>query len=236
MGCWYAGSPPLTLSIEHPLGTILASKTLPAVALPLNSEGWVSFEYLNTTLQPGQTYYIVLSFDPGAEYSWSGNWSNPYPPGVSSRDPDWDYCFKTFVTKSKPKIVERREIINYLSMQSPPIITVTDPLTSIKIAIAPDVHIMGYVTDDTGINGFGYVIEYADGTAMGPYNSIYPPVTHYPFDIHEYVKEGINYLRIETSDIDDNTASEEVTIIYIKTKDNQLVRNQWLNPLFFLLI
>jgi len=101
VGCWYAGSPPLTLSIEHPLGTILASKTLPAVALPLNSEGWVSFEYLNTTLQPGQTYYIVLSFDPGAEYSWSGNWSNPYPPGVSSRDPDWDYCFKTFVTKSK---------------------------------------------------------------------------------------------------------------------------------------
>lgn len=105
IGCYYGGSPPITLSIEKPLGTILASRTLPAAAIPLNSEGWVAFDNLNVALQHGQTYYIVLDFLPGAEYSWSGAWGNPYPNGVSSKDPDWDYAFRTFVDKSKPGMI-----------------------------------------------------------------------------------------------------------------------------------
>ena len=131
IGCYFAGSHPITLSIEKPLGTIAASKTLPAVVIPLNSEGWVSFEYLNVTLQPGQTYYIVLNFDPGSEYSWSGAWANPYPAGVSSRDPDWDYCFKTFVSKSKTKVSIGAE--NYWSDPLTVSISKTKPATNILL-------------------------------------------------------------------------------------------------------
>ena len=99
-------------------------------------------------------------------------------------------------------------------MQSPPVITVTDPLTPIKIAIAPDVHIMGYVTDDTGINGFGYVIVYPDGTGMGPIWLIDPPVTNYSFDMGLSLSVGWTILTLETSDIDGNTASKTVRITY----------------------
>jgi hypothetical protein len=52
IGCWYGGSHPITLSVEKPLGTIINSKTLPASAMPLNTDGWVPFD-LNVQLQQG---------------------------------------------------------------------------------------------------------------------------------------------------------------------------------------
>ena len=103
VGCYFAGSNPIILSIEKPLGTVLSSRTLLASDLPLNSDDWVTFDNLNVTLQKGQTYYIVIKFLPGSEYSWCGAWGNPYPMGVSSKDPDWDYCFRTFADKSKTR-------------------------------------------------------------------------------------------------------------------------------------
>jgi hypothetical protein len=107
VGCYHAGSNPIIVSIEKPLGNVLSSKTLIASDLPLNSDDWVSFDNLNVTLQNGQTYYIVIKFLPGSEYAWSGAWGNPYTSGVSSKDPDWDYCFRTFADKSKT-----RDIVN----------------------------------------------------------------------------------------------------------------------------
>ena len=103
---------------------------------------------------------------------------------------------------------------------SPPVITVTDPvLKIIKVTTTSDVHIIGYVTDDIGINGFGYVIEFSDGTAIGPYSTVDPPVSYYSFHIHENVKLGANYLTIEVSDVDGNWATMDITILYIKSKD-----------------
>ena len=95
---WYSGSPDITLSIERPLGTVLTSKGLPASAIPEWYCDWVSFNVPDVILTPGNTYYIVLSYPLGGEYSWCGTWGNPYPKGESDIHPDWDWCFRTWVS------------------------------------------------------------------------------------------------------------------------------------------
>ena len=89
-------SPDITLSIEQPLETLLTSLTLPVSAIPSETCDWVSFDVSNITLVPGETYYIVLSYPPGGEYSWCGASGDLYVPGNSNREVDWDWCFRTF--------------------------------------------------------------------------------------------------------------------------------------------
>jgi hypothetical protein len=100
IGCYYGGSNPVTLSVEKPLGNVIASQIKPAAAIPLNAMGWVRF-YINKTLDVGELYYLVLNFAPGSEYTWSYGTGDPYPSGISSLGPNEDYCFRTFVDKSK---------------------------------------------------------------------------------------------------------------------------------------
>ena len=88
--------PPLNLSIEKPLGTVLTNKSLPWDALPQVDCDWTSFDVPDISITPGVKYYIVLSFAFGADYMWCGDWNNPYPPGESNMDPDWDWTFRTF--------------------------------------------------------------------------------------------------------------------------------------------
>jgi hypothetical protein len=95
---WYYGSPDITLSIERPLGTVITSKSLPVSAIPEYYCDWVSFNIPDVMLTPGNTYYIVLSYPQGGEYSWCGTWGNPYPKGESDIHPDWDWCFRTWVS------------------------------------------------------------------------------------------------------------------------------------------
>lgn len=101
---WFGGSPDLKLSVENPLGTVLTSKSLPVSAIPVDDCDWVSFDVPDKTLTPGDTYYIVLSYPIGGEYGWCGDWGNPYTQGTSSKDPNWDYCFRTFA-RTEGKIV-----------------------------------------------------------------------------------------------------------------------------------
>lgn len=91
----YSGSPPLILEIHKQLGTYLTRKELLPGAIP-DLPGWVSFDFPDILVTPGDIYYIVLIFHGSGEYAWWGSWGNPYPKGISSRNTDWDYCFRTY--------------------------------------------------------------------------------------------------------------------------------------------
>jgi hypothetical protein len=97
---------------------------------------------------------------------------------------------------------------------SPPIITVTNPIIETVIVNNSLINITGYINDDKGIDGFGYVIVHPDGTGMGPIWLINPPVTNYSFDMRFHLSVGWTVLTLETSDIEGNTASKTVRLIY----------------------
>lgn len=102
-GCYYGGSAPVKLSIEETLGTPLTEITYLATDFPANIQTWFTFDVPDVKLKRDTTYYIVVRFDVGSEYGWSGDTGNPYPSGGSSHtDPNWDYAFRTIVDKSKP--------------------------------------------------------------------------------------------------------------------------------------
>lgn len=99
IGCYYSGSADITLSIEKTLGSALTYVTYPATALPDNTQAWFTFDFPDVNLTYGEMYYIVIRFGIGSEYGWSGAYGDPYPPGESSRSPQWDYAFKTIVNR-----------------------------------------------------------------------------------------------------------------------------------------
>ena len=107
IGCWFSGSPDITLSIkENPTGSAITQVTYQAAALPLDYQDWFTFDVPDVKLKPNNIYYIILTVDLGSEYGWSGSHSNPYPLGISSHpDIDWDYAFKTIVDK-KPRALD----------------------------------------------------------------------------------------------------------------------------------
>ena len=107
IGNWFTGSEPITLSIEETVGGApLTSVTEQAVNLPYNTQDWFTFNVPDVSLTIGKLCHIVLRFDPGSEYAWSGDVGDPYPTGGSNHpNPDWDYAFRTHVTKSRPRTV-----------------------------------------------------------------------------------------------------------------------------------
>jgi hypothetical protein len=104
---WFGGSPDLEIRIEKPLGSApLSRAVIPASDVPEGACDWISIAlWPHITLQKGATYYIVVEYDLGGEYSWCGAYGDPYPPGISDIDPDWDWTFKTIVDKSKAKVL-----------------------------------------------------------------------------------------------------------------------------------
>ena len=95
--------PFLFLSIEKPLGTVLTSTSVSSQSIPWERSDWVIFDFPDVPLVSGDKYYIVLSHEPGGTYKWSGAWGDLYSQGESSKDPQWDWCFRTIVDKSKEK-------------------------------------------------------------------------------------------------------------------------------------
>lgn len=104
IGCYFGGSYPITLTIEMNLGMYppITTATLPCTAMPQNQQGWVMFDVVDRCLVPGAKYYIVLRFDPGSEYGWSGSPGNPYANGESNVGPMWDYAFRTYTLPNNP--------------------------------------------------------------------------------------------------------------------------------------
>jgi len=104
IGCWFSGSADITLSIEETVGgTSLTDVTYQASDFILDAQVWFTFDVPDVKLKRNKTYHIVLRFDKGSEYGWSGDNGDPYPAGGSSHpDIDWDYAFRTIVDKSKP--------------------------------------------------------------------------------------------------------------------------------------
>jgi len=108
IGCWFSGSADITLSIEETVGgTPLTSVTYAATDLPLNMQDWFTFDVPDVKLDNYTMYHIVLRFDQGSEYAWSGEVGDPYPAGGSSHpNPDWDFAFRTIVDKSVPVTIQ----------------------------------------------------------------------------------------------------------------------------------
>jgi hypothetical protein len=112
IGCYYENSPDITLSIEQVIGSPLTSVTYQATALPLNHQGWFTFDFPDVNLTYGETYHIVIRFNSGSEYAWSGAFGNPYPLGLSSRSAQWDYAFKTIVDQIVSPAVPILDLLN----------------------------------------------------------------------------------------------------------------------------
>ena len=91
------------LSIEKPLGTILTKKELSCDDIaPGYADIWFSFDVdPDVKLGKGQKYYIVLYYEGPCELCWHGCHDDLYPDGDSSKGGGWDYCFRTYVDKSK---------------------------------------------------------------------------------------------------------------------------------------
>ena len=100
IGCFNPGSSPLGLSIEQPKGHSQYSTVKSAVDIPDGYTDWTRF-YVNVKLTPNEPAYIALSPSSGSEYAWSYGTGNPYPDGISSFGEDYDFCFRTFVDRSK---------------------------------------------------------------------------------------------------------------------------------------
>jgi hypothetical protein len=111
----FSGSPDLTLFIQRPLGNVLSQKSLPASAIPYGQCDWVTFDIPDVTLTPGETYYIVLSYPLGGEYSWCGTWGNLYPKGESDKHPDWDWCFRTWASSTGE--IESAPILDFINLK-----------------------------------------------------------------------------------------------------------------------
>ena len=96
----YEGSPDLTMYIEDSSGSPLVSLDKQATDIPDVCK-WVDFDIDDVELVPGDTYRIHLKFDLGGEYAWCGANGDPYPAGDSDLGAQWDWCFRTYVDKSK---------------------------------------------------------------------------------------------------------------------------------------
>lgn len=93
--------PPLTVTLEKPLGTTLASSEIPSNQIPWNRSEWVSFDFQNFSVEQGEKYFISVTSSQSDVYSWQ--YSKPILPGLSryeagnsSLGDDLDWCFKTF--------------------------------------------------------------------------------------------------------------------------------------------
>lgn len=121
------GSPPpdveLTVSIRDTLnGSDLTATTVSAETIAVGGT-WVTFDFPDINVTPGNTYYIVCVGSDGSAnnaYCWLFDYDNPYDRGIAwkSEDdgttwydlensypqyPEIDFCFKTYHSKSKNK-------------------------------------------------------------------------------------------------------------------------------------
>ena len=149
-------------------GEDLTVISIPYSRIPSYSWEWVSFNFPDITITPGETYYILLSTDGGDNienfYSWAGS-ENPdsYPNGdvwIQWSSGQWemwnppiDSCFKTFFIESE---------------LDPPII---NGPSSGEPGVQYD---YTFVADDHDNLDISYYIEWGDGTNsgwIGPYPS-----------------------------------------------------------------
>lgn len=91
----------LVVALEKPLGSSIATSGKAVSEIPSDDADWISFDFNNVLLTPGEDYYIVVSSQAAGEYSWC--YGEPilpgisrYQPGNSSAGSDLDWCFKTY--------------------------------------------------------------------------------------------------------------------------------------------
>jgi hypothetical protein len=96
----YESSPDLFMYIEDSSGSPLTFMSMKATDIPDVCE-WVVFDIDDIELVPGDTYKIHLKYDLGGEYAWCGANGDLYPAGTSDIGAQWDWCFRTYVDRSK---------------------------------------------------------------------------------------------------------------------------------------
>jgi hypothetical protein len=91
----------VTVSLEKPLGLVLASDEL--LSSDISSEGfkWTSFDFGNALVTPGEKYFITIACDTTTSVECC--YAQPalpgmsrYDQGISSLGEDLDWCFKTY--------------------------------------------------------------------------------------------------------------------------------------------
>ena len=116
-----SGVPPsdITVSILSSLtGSELASVTLPSGSITASAD-WVEFDFLDITVIPDNTYYIVLHTNGGSIsncYLWSYGFNTPYPDGIFHfslnsgsywfQFSSYDFCFRTYTSVEGPPTPE----------------------------------------------------------------------------------------------------------------------------------
>jgi len=202
---------------KNKAGEDLTASSIPYSRIPSDSWEWVSFNFPDITITPGETYYILLSTDSGDNiknfYSWAGS-KNPdsYPNGDvwiqwssgqwEMWDPPIDSCFKTFFVEST---------------LDPP--TITGP-SSGKPGIQYE---YTFAADDLDNLDILYYIDWGDGTNsgwIGPYPSGEERIVS-----HEWENKGSFIIKAKAK----NTEGIETDW---STLEISMPKNRAVNPLF----
>ena len=205
-------------------GTDLATSSKTVNILPLEPAMWIEFNFANISVQPGQTYYLIVLgndyWDRSAHLYWGisssdvylngSSWRYDYPTDKWIQKPDNDYCFKTYGFNNSPP-------------NTPTITGKTNGKAGEEYE-----YCLNYVVDPDG-NSVYVWWDWGDGTNtgwLGPYNSGEPMCAN-----HSWSEEGTYTIKAKLKDsygAESDWASLEVTMP--KTKVMNL--NVFLHRLF----
>ena len=214
------------LSIEKPLGTELTKKVISCKDIaPGYSDIWFSFDVdPDVNLVKGDKYYIVFYYDGPCELCWHGAYNNRYPNGGSSKGGDWDFCFRTFVDKSKAKTIDTPfPIILTSNPNHPPEKPTIDnpPTAKVNEEYRFTAH-----SFDQEYDQIYFKVNYFDGTItdwIGPFG----------YDAHAelahiYTEEGFHQLAVKAiddpnmdGDLSDGIVSEQANSVVEVTRSKE---------------
>ncbi len=91
----------IRVSLERPLGVVLAYDDVSGTEIPSNAFKWISFDFEDILVVPGEKYFITVFTEQGNSFKWG--FGEPALPGMSryslgnsSLGEDLDWCFKTY--------------------------------------------------------------------------------------------------------------------------------------------
>ena len=174
-------------------GTDLATSSKPANILPLEPAMWIEFNFTNISVQPGQTYYLIVLgndyWDRSAHLYWGisssdvylngSSWRYDYPTDKWIQKPDNDYCFKTYGFNNTPP-------------NTPTITGKTNGIAGEEYE-----YCLNYVVDLDGDSVYVWW-DWGDGTNtgwLGPYDSGEPMCAN-----HSWSEEGTYTVKAKLKD------------------------------------
>jgi hypothetical protein len=170
-------SSPLILEIHNPYGYKLTYQEINTSEIP-DVPSWVSFDFPDISVYPGGTYFINVLYKGIGEYAWYGTWEDKYPNGGSSRDPDWDFCFRTYTRNFPPNQPIR-------------------PIGNINLRTGLQYEFLSLTTDPDEDN-INYLFDWGDGNDsgwLGPFSSGEAVIAKYSWS-----KQGTFEIKVKARD------------------------------------